>query len=189
MPTTKPQWTPLTIFAFGWGILGVCASLITGLLRLSPRTLEALAMELDAAHWIFAVTWTVFMAYTEGYRGFQRRFSPTVVARAVHLTHEPRFLRVTLAPFFCMGFFHGTRKRVILSWSLTVGIICLVLFVHSLAQPWRGLIDLGVLVGLTWGMASIAVLAIRAAQSGTSWDPQLPHDNGVEGAQTAMEGD
>jgi len=174
MPMLTPQWTPLTILAYGWGILGVCASLVTGLLRLSPRTLEAFSMELEPIHWAFAVIWTIFMAYSEGYRGFQGRFSPTVVARAVHLTNDPHPLRVILAPFFCMGFFHGTRKRMILTWSLTLGIIALVLYVHSIAQPWRGLIDLGVLAGLTWGMISLLVLAIRAVRAGTDWDPQLP---------------
>ena len=174
MNTTHPQWSLLRTFAYVWGVGGVGASLVLGLSRLSPRTMEAFSMDLEPLHWAFAIAWTVFMAYAEGYRGFQGRFSPTVVARAVHLTRDPRPHHVLLAPVFCMGFFHGTRKRMILSWSLTAAIVCLVLFVHSLPQPWRGLIDLGVLVGLTWGIATILLFAFRATQTGTTHAPQLP---------------
>ena len=158
--------------ALGWGLGGVVLLLVSAVVRLSPRALDALDMALAPGHWVFAGLWTAFMLYTEGYRGFQRRFSPTCAARARHLAVEPHPVRLALAPLFCMGYFHGTRRRVLTSWVLTGAIVCLVLIVHQVAQPWRGLIDLGVVAGLSYGIVSLLVIARRGAPGA---DPQLPH--------------
>jgi uncharacterized membrane protein HdeD (DUF308 family) len=80
---------------------------------------------------------------------------------------------VALAPLFCMGFFHGSRARLARSWLLTLGIVALVLGIRAMPQPWRGLIDAGVVVGLSWGSVSILVHAVRASR-GQLVDPQLP---------------
>lgn len=131
-------------------------------------------MDLTAWHWGFAVGWTIFMAYSEGYRGFQLRFSPTVVARAWHLAEGGRPHQLLLAPAFCMGFFHASRRRLLTSWILTAAIISLIIGIRFLAQPWRGLIDLGVVVGLLWGSISIVIFAVLATQRPITTDPQLP---------------
>lgn len=51
---------------------------------------------------------------------------------------------------------HATKKRLIVSWSLTVGLSLLVGLVKRLPYPWRNIVDAGVVVGLTWG--SLAIL-------------------------------
>jgi hypothetical protein len=156
-----------------WSLLGVLAVLADAILRLSPIALQALGSGLAATEWIFLAGWTAGMAFFEGYQGFHRRFAPVVVARAWHLAEHPRGWHVALAPLFCMGFFHGSRARLARSWLLTLGIVALVLGIRAMPQPWRGLIDAGVVVGLSWGSVSILVHAVRASR-GQLVDPQLP---------------
>ncbi len=160
-----------------WGLGGILYVLIVGVLGLWVRADEALRMDLSAVHWAFTIPWVVFMAYSEGHRGFHRSFSPRVVARAWALGRNPLPLRVALAPLFCMGFFHGTSRRILVSWLLSLFIVVLVLVVRLLPQPWRGLVDLGVVVGLSWGSVSIAYLTLQSVLAGgTDVDPQLPAD-------------
>ena len=112
------------------------------------------------------------MLIGEGYRGFQKQFSPRVVARAKYLIENPTLVRVILAPLFCMGFFHATRKRIIVTYSLTIGIITLIVLIRYFTQqPVRGLIDLGVVGGLTWGLISIGFFIAKALI-----DPNYGHD-------------
>jgi hypothetical protein len=44
---------------------------------------------------------------------------------------------------------------MIFSWVGTTAIILLVVLVHRLDQPWRGIVDAGVVVGLGWGLISL----------------------------------
>lgn len=105
------------------------------------------------------------MLYSEGYRGFQKGFSPRVAARALYLRENATFLRTLLAPFFLMGYFHSTRKRKIVSYSLTIGIVLLVLMVRFLPQPWRGIVDAFVVLGLVYGIISLAAFCWKALSS------------------------
>ena len=113
-------------------------------------------------HWIALAVSLVFMGYAEGYKGFHLKFSPRVAARALYLTRNPSLVRVLFAPFFCMGFFHATRKRKIVSYCLTAMIIGLIVLVRTLDQPWRGIVDAGVLLGLGWGLVSIWLFTFQA---------------------------
>jgi hypothetical protein len=157
--------------ALVWGLGGVVAILASALVRLSPKVLTAFDMSLGVGHFVFAAVWVAFMLYSEGYRGFQLRFSPTCAARAWHLAEHPRPLHLLLAPLFCMGFFHASRRRLMTSWILTSMIVGVVLVVHRMPQPWRGLIDLGVVAGLSYGAVSLLVIA---RQGPGRADPQLP---------------
>ena len=142
-----------------WGVLGVLAILLHAVSRLLPVALDALAMPLSNLHHLAVLASLVLMGYSEGYRGFQRQFSPRVIARARYLTDHPSPARVVFAPLFCMGFFHATRRRLVTSWLLAFGIVALVVAIRWAPQPWRGIVDLGVVVGLGWGSAAIAVFA------------------------------
>jgi len=131
----------------------------------------ALALQgtaMTALHW-FALAFSVlYMAYAEGYKGFHLGFAPRVVVRAQYLASNPRWIHLLLAPVFCMGYIHATRKRIILSCSLTLMIICFVLLARLLPQPWRGIVDAGVVVGLTIGVFSIlyfVIISIRNPDS------------------------
>ena len=134
---------------------GVGLLLGAAVYRLTPWAIEAFSYSLTLSQWLLLVGFTLFMLIGEGYRGFQKNFSPRVAVRARHLAAHPTPLRVLLAPLFLMGFFGATRRRKITTWSLTTGIVLLVLGVRLLEQPWRGIIDLGVVLGLAWGLVAL----------------------------------
>lgn len=162
-----------------WGILGVVGLIAAALVRLFPMGLDALSYPLRSTHWLALGVWLPAMAWTEGYRGFHRSFSPMVGARARYLREHPRTLHVVLAPLFCMGLLHATKRRRTRSAALTLGIAALVVLVRHLAQPWRGIVDLGVVLGLAMGLCSLAYYAIVALGS-ESFDhpPEVPRETG-----------
>lgn len=160
--TADPTITRNTLTA-AWGAFGVVAVCAYAIWRLAHFTLDALAMPFNAGHWAVFVANIVFMAWSEGYRGFQQKFSPRTAARVLYLYRTPtRWWTRLLAPLFCFGYFHASRRILAVTWSVTTGIVILVLLVHQLNQPWRGIIDAGVVVGLSWGVVSLLACYIRA---------------------------
>jgi hypothetical protein len=115
------------------------------------------------------------MAYTEGYRGFQRAFAPRVAARAKYLYHTPYLPYVLVAPVFCLGYVHIHRRRQIALIVLTGFIVLVVVLLRFVAQPWQGIVDAGVVVGLTWGGVSIGVYSVLAFTAETfPYSPEVP---------------
>jgi hypothetical protein len=145
-----------------WGILWVSLLLGRAIWRLGPLALEPWTENLmtDAQKAIY-VAWLVANAYLEGYRGFQLRFSPRVVSRAIYLGQNPRPLWVILALPFCMSLFHSTRRQMTVSWVFIGALVLVIWWVRSLPQPWRGIIDGGVVLGLAWGLAVIWGLFVK----------------------------
>lgn len=150
-----------------WGLSGVFALIGSAVLRLTPKALEAMTSPLSLLQWVLLIGFVGFMAYAEGYRGFQRQFSPRVVVRSRWLRDNPRPLLVILAPAFCMGLIHANRKRLVVSWTILCMVVCLIVSVRLLAQPWRGIVDCGVVVGLSWGLAAIVGWLVAAARGRT----------------------
>ncbi|MDF2182613.1 hypothetical protein [Neptuniibacter sp. CAU 1671] len=158
-----------------WGITGICLILGSAIYRLSGIALETFSVPLEWYHWAAIVGSMIFMGFAEGYRGFQQAWSPRVAARVLFLSGNVSPVRFFLAPLFCMGFFAIKRRRMIVTYCLTGGIICMVLLVHQLNQPWRGIIDLGVVTGLIWGLASLLVFVFQAFfGEGFSHSPEMP---------------
>lgn len=151
-----------------WGVLGVVAILADAIIRLIPRALEPLETGLEPAGVFAYVAAILALGYCEGYRGFQRSFSPRTVVRAM-LVGRARGWQVLAAPLVAMGLVHATRRRLIASWSLVGMIVGFVLLVRVLPQPWRGAVDAGVIVGLGWGVVSL-VLGFVGALRGESPD-------------------
>jgi hypothetical protein len=144
-----------------WAVIGISTLLGQAMFRLTPLAWQAWNQSLTLfQRGLFAFT-VVFFAYAEGYRGFQKRFSPRVVKRAYYLGQNPSLWRVVFAPFFAMSLFGSTQRQQRVSWSLVVGITCLVILVRQLPQPWRGIVDAGVVVGLGWGLASVYVYLFK----------------------------
>lgn len=140
---------------FAWGIGGILLLLTFAVVRLSPMALELATLELQPLHLAALAFSVLYMSWAEGYKGFHLGFAPRVVARAGYLRAHPRPLHVLLAPVFCMGYIHATRRRKLLSFGLTSMILCFVLIVRMLPQPWRGIVDAGVVTGLALGIGSI----------------------------------
>jgi drug/metabolite transporter (DMT)-like permease len=166
----QPVGVPLRAIAYYWGMLGVVGFIASAVLRLSPRAFDLLDLPLGALHWLALALFVPYMAYAEGYKGFHRNFAPRVVARALYLRELPQgsaartMLLTLLAPAFCMGYFYATRKRMLTSWLVTLGIVVLVAVVRQVQQPWRGVIDVGVVTGLALGVLSVLWHWLAAAR-------------------------
>ncbi len=172
-----PRDLMVTVVA-AWGVLATAALLISAILRLTPMALEPLrSHDMSGLQWTLYIGWTIFNGYVEGYRGFQKGYVPRVVARAFWLGQHRHPLLVLLAPFFCSGLFHATRKRLIISWCLLLGIVGIVQLVRLLDQPWRGIVDAGVVIGLAYGTAALLVhfVAVLLGRPITV-HPQTPDD-------------
>jgi len=167
-------------FAAIWGMFGVMAIVFFAIVRLVPYMMTALATELNALQWVVLASHVGFMAWSEGYRGFQLKFSPRVAARALYLCRQPTSWRMRfMAPLFCIGYFTACRRTKTIAWAGTIGIVILVLLVHQLDQPWRGIIDAGVVVGLGWGLISLIVSAVAVLRTGEyPVSPEVPGYNG-----------
>lgn len=144
--------------------------------RLAPMALALGDIQLSLVHWLSLAFSVCYMAYAEGYRGFHLAFAPRVVVRARFLRNNPRLAHIILAPLFCMGYLYATRKRKILSYSLTAMIICFVVIARMLPQPWRGILDAGVVVGLCLGIISILYFLILTSRNpdAISVSPEVP---------------
>jgi hypothetical protein len=111
----------------------------------------------------------LWFAYVEGYKGFQQKFSPLVVKRSFTLVpgkNGTAWYHFLIAPFYSMGLVHATRKRKIVSWSVSIGVALIVAAVKRLPYPWRNIIDAGVVTGLSWGSLSILALYLKSWLTG-----------------------
>lgn len=121
------------------------------------------------------------MIYAEGYQAFQQKFSPLVVKRAYLLLEKPSILNWLLAGPYCMGLFGATRKRMIVSWSITIGVFGLIGLVKKLPYPYRSIVDAGVICGLTYGAASMVFQFFRGVFGFVpDVDPCFPEDPKAE---------
>jgi len=126
--------------------------------------------------WLILALIILFFAYCEGYRGFQTAWSPMLVKRAYHFSsvskpvyaitkniYVDRFIDFFLAPLLSAGHICGTRRRYILSWGITIMVIALVWGISYMPEdtPWRCFIDIGVVIGLGWGLVFILVWWIK----------------------------
>jgi hypothetical protein len=158
-----------------WGAGGLAVVLLDAINRLSGIALHAFDEGLTGVQYVVLVIVIVLMAYTEGYRGFQKSFSPRSAARAYYLYKHPDFLSVLFAPLFCMGYFRATRGPLLFAWVGTVLIVILIILLQMSPQPWRGIVDAGVVVGLSWGLISLLVSVWRVFSSGIyALSPEVP---------------
>jgi len=165
----------IPLMASLWGVIGITASLGKAIIGMTPKAITGLTMELTLIQWAFLIGYTFFMLYFEGYKGFQKKYSPRTAARVKYLYDHPNLLRGILAPLFCMGYFHANRKTKLKAYILTFGIILLVKLVSYCPQPWLGIVDLGVMLGLSWGLIAFLIFSYQAL-FGKNFDhsPQTP---------------
>jgi len=160
-----------------WGLFGVLALLCFAIWRLAPIAWEALedCERLAWFHWVVLIVFTGFMIRAEGYKGFQKSFSPRTAARARWLLQDDSLVRAILAPVFCMGYHWAGKRTRIVATCLTIGIVILVILIRVfLDQPWRGIVDAGVVVGLSYGVVTLLVFGYRALSSRDfSHDPDV----------------
>lgn len=168
-----------------WGIAGVCLLLCNAIVRLFPKAWSLVSTELSVLQLCILGFTLVFFFYTEGVKGFHQRFNPRVVQRLLHLSAHGTLLEKLLAPAYAMTLFRGTRRRVIASWCLIVGITILVIAIKYVPTPWREIVDAGVVVGLSTGVTSLLWWYARAlAGREPGVDPSLPQS--VQAASMTM---
>lgn len=145
--------------SLGWAAWGLGATLLLigeALFRLTPISLEASRhADFTSFHGLVMAGWVVGNAYLEGWRGFHRKFAPRCIQAALEVAERGSLSRRLLCPLVCLGLYGVNRARLIGSWALVVGIVSLVVLVGSLPQPWRGIIDAGVVAGLAVGVGSL----------------------------------
>ena len=170
-PSAEPSFS---LVVATWGVVGVALLLSQAVVRLLPIALEPLRLgSLSTFQALVYATWVAISLYSEGYRGFQKAFVPRTVARAFYLARaKPSWLSF-VAPLFCMGLVHARPRRLITSWTVVALITCAVIAVRRLPTPWRGVVDGGVVVGLLYGLVSLAI-AFAQALRGTV--PSYPLD-------------
>jgi len=180
MTQTSKKFSAMGFLGAFWGASGLALILLDAIMRLSRLAAQLLDAEVTAVHWIALVVVVILMAYAEGYRGFQKSFSPRCAARSYFLLHNPDWLSVLFAPLFVMGFFRATRAPLLFAWVGTFLIVLLVIALRMSPQPWRGIVDWGVVVGLSWGLASFMLSLWRVFSTGKSAvSPAVPGYEGV----------
>lgn len=169
------------LIASFWAAGGFVAILGKSIKRILPIALEPFnvgAPVLSKFQLGSYIAMCLMFAYAEGYKGFQLKFSPLVVARAQTLKpfQGTPIHHVLLGPFYAMGLFHATKKRRIVSWSISTGVALIVAMVKKFPYPWRNIIDAGVIVGLSWGSVSILAIWFKTVIFGqdSGFDPALP---------------
>lgn len=145
-----------------WGVVGVSLLFGSALYRLYPSVLGLERIDFVGRGRMALGVALLLAGCFKGHQVFHCRFSPRIAARALYLRQNPSGVRVILAPLFCLGYFHATRRRKIFSYGLLVLVVGLVFLVHLLAQPWRGMIDASVMLALGWGLISIWLFTFRA---------------------------
>lgn len=144
-----------------WGVGGFVLLIGFAVVRLFETFLHSLSYEWHLYQWALLAIVAISMAYYEGYKGFQLNYAPRLAARAKYLSQSGSPLEALLAPLFCMSFFRAPKKRIVASISLLVMIIIFVSLFRLIPQPWRGILDAGVVIGLSWGLISTVYFCIR----------------------------
>jgi len=168
------------LLVVGWALLGVFVLLGQAMWRLGPLAWEPIerGMLSPAQVTLYAV-WVGFNAYAEGYRAFHRAWAPRVVTRAWLIAENPRALHVLLAPLVAMGLIHATRRRLVISWTLALAIIAAIVALRHVPQPYRGIVDGGVVVGLGLGVLSLVFHFARSLRGAL---PEVSSDMPLEPA-------
>ena len=152
-----------------WGSFQVLAILGNAIKRLFPIALQPFVQkDILPYQWAMYAAWCLYMSYAEGFKAFHQKFSPLVVERAFKLIDNPSFINYILAGPYSMGLFGAPKKRMMISWAITMGVFALVHIVKKLPYPYRSIIDAGVVVGLSIGSISIiwnAALALFGKKS------------------------
>lgn len=164
---------PRALLVFAWSVGGVLAVLLEAIVRLAPIAFGLVGARLGPVEWAVAVAWSAFMLWSEAWRGFHLRFAPRVVVRSLWIAEAGSAWHKALAPVVAMGLLHATRRRLVATWVLVAAIVLLILVIRWLPPPWRAIVDLGVVLGLSGGALSVVVHAVRAL---AGRPPQVPAD-------------
>ena len=173
----KPALTPVTralgLLGAVWCVGGVVFVLSMGMYRISPAVLELSWGAMSVVERVGLLVFVALMLVGKGWFGLHRGFAPRVVIRARELAGEPRLLPVLLAPLVGMGLAFSSAKRLALGWGLIAAITVAVQIILRLPEPWRGIVDAGVIAGLGVGVLSLVWHALVAPLLRSDVDPSV----------------
>ena len=158
----NPPRARLRYYGALWGIAGIVALLSFAIFRLTPYGIEAIRYDLTPVQWLVLVVWSGFMIVTEGRDGFARHLAPRIATRAQQIKVDGDIVSILLAPLYCFGYFRAPVRQMIVSYAAIIVIIIAVVIVHQFPQPWRGIVDCGVVLGLSYGIVAIIAKCISA---------------------------
>ena len=138
-----------------WAIVVVLGVLLFAVFRLAQHSWVALQMPLGWLEYSVLLINTLFMAYSEGYKGFHLSFAPRFAARVKYVYQQGQGVQLWLSPLFCFGYFGTTKAKQVVAFALTILLICVIVLMGYMPQPWRGVVDAGVVVGLSIGVLSM----------------------------------
>ena len=144
-----------------YSIGGVIAIFSSAIFRLYPHVREGFSFELTTLNWVVLIAYLAVMIVAKGYFALHCSFVPRVINRSELLVENGKLIDRLLAPLYCMGFFKAPKKRIIISYAMLLLIIAFIVSASKISQPWRGIIDLGVIVGLSLGILSLLFLGIN----------------------------
>lgn len=153
-----------------WGAGAVVLSLLDAIYRLSKFVREGMHLGLLTPAMLLAtLLWTVVIVYYEGVRGFRDALAPRMAARLWLLAQRNNrgdWLTKLLAPAHALSLFDSSTKRKRISWALLLFVIAMILVVRKLPQPYRAVIDVGVVLALAYGAWCIVKECIAAVRNG-----------------------
>ena len=148
-----------------YSIGGVIAIFSSAIYRLYPHVREGFSFEFSTLNWIVLMAYLIVMIVGKGYFALHRGFVPRVINRSELLIENGNLFDKLLAPLYCMGFFKAPRKRMIISYVMISLIVSFIVSASKITQPWRGIIDLGVIIGLSLGIFSLLFLGLKKLNS------------------------
>jgi len=151
------------VWTSAWGALGLAAILFEAAARLGAHAMRAIGAGLTIAQWSVLAGGAVVMTYIEGYRVFHRREARGVVVRARWSARRLRGARAWAAPLYALGLMGRHRAR---ARRVAAAIVAAIVVVRALPDPWRGIVDAGIVPALAWG--GLAIVA-RYARTLGGW--------------------
>ncbi|MFL2859727.1 MAG: hypothetical protein ACJ0BW_03170 [Pontiellaceae bacterium] len=144
----------LGIVGYTWGFIVISYFILHGLSCVFTYAIELNINDLNWYELTSLIIIVILLTYSEGYKGFQKSFSPRTARRLNSIMLKPTIFRVIFSPLISMGFIESSRKLKYISYGITIMIITFIILIENLSNPWRAIIDFGVLIGLGWGLIS-----------------------------------
>ena len=153
------------VLVASWSILALSATFVEAIHRLGARALRTISVGLDQRESVILCIVVVFFCYVEGYRALQKKFAPSVVARAFSASARlSGYLLFLCAPAYALSLIETDRRTMLRSWAGVASIIACVLAVRALPPVWRGTVDAGVASALAWGLLALLTEFSRVAR-------------------------
>ena len=152
---------------FAYAVLAVAATFVEAVYRLLHRAAAALDGRLDARLGAALAVSVAVFTWFEGHRALQGRFVPHVVERGLGAGRALQgCFPVLLAPLYALSLYRAPARSMARAWAGIAAIVCAVLVVRQLPEPWRAVVDAGVAAALAWG--GVALLRAAASAGGLS---------------------